>query len=354
MYDDTGPVGGSSRFILILIVLVVIVMVATVALNGGTTQSNQEVVNNSTDNVTETNESNVQQDVIANESIGNVVKYSSYGDPTSNIRVAIIIGMDTDGNEPNSVIPTMETMNDLKYSYDIYLINSTNGTPADAPQDNSTDNQTNENSTDQNSSDQSNETVNNKTQTLASDYVVPDIENNNYNFTMDIQSTNDSNSYVYVPAEDTYTSRLVADSISNSTGIGRYTPSSYTYAKSLSIPLIENNIASMVFVSNQYSTSEVSGELTSVITAIDNFDFINLEPFSDNVDGSSDTSNDTNATNDTSNSTDDGNTTNTTNQTSTNASVDVTNNSTSNTSTQNSSNGTTSSNTTSSSNSSSQ
>ncbi len=320
MYDDTGPVGGPSRFILILIILVIVVMGITVALNGNTTnQSNQNVSNETvTDNNTTT--ISVQQNTIANETIGSVVKYSTYGNVSSDIRIAIVIGMDSDGNTPNSVIPTMESMNDLKYAYDIYMINSTNSVDTSMMQDAVNGNQTNESSANDSSDNQSDLSVNNRTRSLASQYVVPDIENNEYNFTIDIQSTNDSNSYIFVPSSDTYTSRLVVNSIANSTDISKYNPGSPAYAKSLSIPLIERNIASMVYVSSEYATGEVSGQEVGVITAIDNFDFVNLES-GDNASNQSDTANNTTDANNQTNATND---TNSTNQTDTNLSVNVT------------------------------
>ena len=256
MYGDSGrsPIS-SSKILVVLIIAVIVIRGATVMLNG--TQPTAPVEND-TENQTN-NTVSVEQTVIGNNSMGSVTKYSSYGDASSDIHIALIVGVDQRKQSSNAIIPTMENAKNLKYAYDIYVINTTNNT------------QTNNSS---NSS--SNLTVNNMSESLANEYAVPDIINNQYNFSVDIHDANDSNSYMFVPSEDTFTSKVAVSNISNTTGIGVYTPNKYSYASSVSIPLISDNIPSIVYVTNEYYGNSTSQEISNVISALDNFDFNHL------------------------------------------------------------------------------
>lgn len=257
MYDDGRSPINPWKIIIVMFVALIIVIGATIALNGGlsteSTENNNTANNSNIENIT-----TVQSTVIGNTSEGTVTKFSSYGNTTSNIHIALIVGLDQRKQGSNAVIPTLTNSKNLKYSYDVYEINVTN---------NSNVNSTN---------DTGSTTLSNRSESLANEYVVPDIINNNYNFTVDIHGTNDSNSYVFVPSEDTFTSKEVLNNVSNISSVGKYTPNSYSFADYLSIPLISNNIPSMVYVSNQYYSNSTSSEISSVISAIDHFDFEHL------------------------------------------------------------------------------
>jgi hypothetical protein len=158
----------------------------------------------------------------------------------------------------NSVVPTLQNDKELNYCYDIYVVDTSSA--------NNNNNQNN----------QSNMTTNDMSESLAAEYVVPDIIKNNYNFTVDVHSTNDSNSYVFVPSDNTYTSKKVIESIANNTNVGRYTPDKHSYTELISENIIDYEIPSIVYVTRDYYSNGTSGEVSSVIHAIDNFDFVGL------------------------------------------------------------------------------
>ncbi len=275
MYNDPkGPRINSLKVIILMVIAVLVIMGATFALNGGN-QSSDPVENDSED-MDSSDMVSVQSTLIGNNSNGSVIKYSTYGSSSSDMKVALIIGIDENNTKAESVLPTLEGADNLKYSYDVYLVNATS---SDVQEDNETvDNSTNSNNT----TNSTNSTVssNNASESLAKEFVVPDIVNNNYNFTAEIHSSSDD-SYIFVPSNDTYTSKEVVKSIANATGVEMYTPSKYAFAKAASIPLIESDLPSMVYMSSQYYSNSSSDEILSVISAIDNFDFEALYAQSD-------------------------------------------------------------------------
>ena len=107
-------------------------------------------------------------------------------------------------------------------------------------------------------------TVNQMSESLASEYVVPDVINNNYNFTVDVHSTNDSNSYVFVPSDNTYTSKKVMESIVNNIMVASYTPDSHAYTEAVSENIIDYEIPSIVYVTRDYYSNGTSGEIRLV------------------------------------------------------------------------------------------
>ena len=252
------PPSNSMKMIIVMIVAIIVVMVATIALNGGTSTTPVEEDINDTD-VDIQNDTTSDSILIGNNSYGSVNRISGIGNTSSNVRVALIVGVDQKENRENSIVPTLQNQNDLKYSYDIYIINVT---------------KSNENTSDENN--EYSLSVNNISEQLANEYVVPDIINNNYNFTVDIHYTDDSNSYVFVPSENTYTSKKVVETISNSTNVGIYTPPYHTYTDLVSKPILNHEIPSIVYVTTSYYSNGTSSEVSSIIEAIDNFDFEHL------------------------------------------------------------------------------
>ena len=259
MYNGSNkPPISSSKLIIIMLAAIVLVMLATVALNGGTSAPPVEE-NNTSDVDSETNGSSLTVDssIIGNNSYGTVVKSSGYGNPSSDIHVAFIVGVDAKRSQ-NSIVPTLQNEKELNYCYDIYVVDTSTANNDGAPNN------------------QSNMTVNQMSENLASEYVVPDVINNNYNFTVDVHSTNDSNSYVFVPSDNTYTSKKVMESIVNNTNMGTYTPDKHSYTEAVSETIIDYEIPSMVYVTRDYYSNGTSGEVSGLIHAIDNFDFVGL------------------------------------------------------------------------------
>ena len=268
------PPISSSKMIIILFAALVLVMLATVALNGGTSSPPVEETSDVDSDANGTSLA-IDSSIIGNNSYGTVVKSSGYGNPASDIHVAFIVGVDAKKSQ-NAVVPTLQNDNELNYCYDIYLIDTSSGSNNNDPNN------------------QNNMTVNEMSESLAAEYVVPDIIRNNYNFTVDVHSTNDSNSYVFVPSDNTYTSKKVIENIVNNTNVGRYTPDKHSYTESVSETIIDYEIPSIVYVTRDYYSNSTSGEITSIIHAIDNFDFMGLFTSDDTVSSDSGDINSTN------------------------------------------------------------
>lgn len=268
MYNNPQrPPFNPLKIIILMIIAIVIVIGVTYALNGGGS-ANTTTTENTTNETNDTAVSfSVQPTLVGNSSLGTVYKYAGYGNTASDVKIALIIGIDEDSSQAESVLPTMENTGNLRYSYDVYVVNATNDTNSsdDGNLTNSSTNSSKKNSSDSNSTSSNSEA-------LAKKYVVSDIVDGNYDFTAEIHSSSNE-SFLFVPSDDTYTSKEVVNSISNSTGIKKQTPSSYKFARGASIPLIENNVPSMVYMTTSYYSSEPSDDIMLVIGAINNFDF---------------------------------------------------------------------------------
>lgn len=292
MYGDSGD-PYSKRLLLIIIIALIVVIGATVFLNGGMSTEVEENNTTSEENVTPEVTSNITSTVIGNNSWGSVTKMSGYGNQSSETHIALVVGVDESNVSNNSIAPTLEGMTDLNYAYDIYMVNVANDTQDNGTQDTS-----------------SNMTLKDKSEQLANEYVVPDVINNKYNCTVDIHYTNDSNSYVFVPSDDTVTSKNLVNYISNTTSLGIYVPDKISYAQSVSIPIINSDKPSIVYVTREFY-SATSNEFYLVIKAIDSFNFGDMSIYSDDA-SSNTTSSNTTSSNTTSNQS--SNYTNTSNQ----------------------------------------
>lgn len=282
---SNNPLSNPLLMLAVLVIAIICVMVATVALNGGTSTAPVEVEETNTTDIELENDTSPQSTLIGNNSYGTVSKISNIGNSSSNVKVALIVGVDQKEDKSNSIVSTLQNEKDLKYCYDIYMVNATKAN--------------------KNSSDENNEnslSVNNMSEQLANEYVVPDVINNNYNFTVDIHYTNDSNSYVFVPSENTYTSKKVVESISNNTNIGNYTPPYHSFTDLVSDPILKHEIPSIVYVTTDYYSNGTSNEVSGVISAIDNFDFEHLFDSDDSNNQSSDSNSSYSSGNSSSNS----------------------------------------------------
>lgn len=252
-----------SKLLLGIIVAIILVMVATVVLNGAISTEVEEVNNTSTTEiVNQTQET--QTTVLGNNSMGTVSKISTYGNKTSNIRIALIVGIDED-TKNNTIIPTMENKKNLKYAYDIYVVNTTP----------SNDN-TSSNSSDTGLS------FNEKSETLANEFVVQDVINNGYNATIDIHSSEGSNSYMYAPVEEAVISRDIIDKISNKTSISNYQPESVSYLSTVSIPIVNSPMVEIEYHTASYYGSSISEEISAFIDLLDNYDFTSVPEVGNN------------------------------------------------------------------------
>lgn len=274
MYDDSG--GSNSKKLLLLIIIALIAVIgATVFLNGGmSTEVEENNSTNTTENVTPEVTSNITSTVIGNNSWGSVTKMTGYGNTSSDTHIALVVGVDESDISNNSITSTLESIKDLNYSYDIYMINVTNDNQDNATQDNA-----------------NNLSLKDKSEQLANEYAVPDIINNKYNCTVDIHSTNDSNSYVFVPSDNTVTSKNLVNYISNTTGVGIYAPDTASYTQYVSMPIINSDKPSIVYVTKEFYSITTSNEVNQVIKAIDSFVFGDASMYSDEASNNTSSSN---------------------------------------------------------------
>lgn len=256
MYNDSGGSSDPKRLLIILLVALIVVIGGTILLNGGTSTEIEEndtpyAVENATPEV-----ASVNSTLLGNTTWGTVTKMGPYGNASSDTHIALVMGVNQKDLSNNSIVPTMESQNGLKYAYDIYMVNATNDENKDA-----------------NSHTSNNMSVNDKSQLLAKEFVAPDVINKDYDCCVDIHSTNDSNSYVFVASEDTVTSKNLIGQIANTTSVGIYTPEQAAYTESVSLPILESNIPSIVYVTDDFYSNGVSNEVNEIISAIDNFVF---------------------------------------------------------------------------------
>lgn len=198
-------------------------------------------------------------EVLANTSIGNVTKEGPYGNTSSQVKVAYIVGM-----HPREYICHQEAVNAIKkldmslnYSYYIYYVDVTGGV------------------------DTGYETGRMNGQLMSEKYVVPDIMANNYQLTMDIHSNKGRYEsyavgwFLFVPTNHEYTSNIAKQLQEKIPGIGIYIPPYASSPKYVTIPLLSNGVPSMVYEAYEYDSSEVGQDKAEkLLLAIDSLELL--------------------------------------------------------------------------------
>lgn len=170
-------------------IMMVIAMIILLILFITTININSEVHN-------ETEEVKPVEIMLGNNSIGSVTKLGPYGNTTSNITIAYILGVHPREKGAHKLMEDalmQEKENNLSYCYYIYKVNVTqNPTEFDLSRMNG--------------------------QLLAQDFVVPDIINNSFNLAVDCHYSDGSwgvERFLFTPREDNIVSKQVADGINN-------------------------------------------------------------------------------------------------------------------------------------------
>lgn len=171
----------------------------------------------------------VTKEVLGNETYGSVVKEGPYGNASSSVKVAYILG-----EHPREWVAhkalredVKENSASLKYCYYLYRINVT-----------------------QYANDYSKGRMNG--QILANKYVVPDIVNDNFRLAIDVHGTDGEYTkkvFLFTPIEED-SSKEIAYNLSNIlNNVPYYTPASATSPSYCTIPIIENGVPSIVYES---------------------------------------------------------------------------------------------------------
>jgi hypothetical protein len=195
---------------------------------------------------------------LANTSIGNVTKEGPYGNTSSPVKVAYIVGvhpLEYESHE-EAVMAIKKLDKSLRYSYYIYYVNVTGGVNAGY------------------------ETGRMNGQLLAEKYVVPDILANNFQLAMDIHSNKgrDDNYavswFLFVPEGDDITNKIAKELQSKITGIGMYDPPYASSPEYVTMPLIQNGTPAVLYEAYEYDSPEVGQDKAEkLLRAIESLEF---------------------------------------------------------------------------------
>jgi len=191
---------------------------------------------------------------LGSESYGDVVKEGPYGNTSSPVKIAVIVGV-----HPWEVYSHVMAIKSIRYStksfkycYYIYRVNVYNGVDSDY------------------------ETGRMEGQLLASKYVVSDIKNQNYSFAIDIHSNKGSKDYydvdwfLNVPTDDSQSTKLASEIESKVPGLASYDPPDATSPQYVTIPIINSGIPAVIYESYEYDpTSLEQSRMDQVLKAVD-------------------------------------------------------------------------------------
>lgn len=203
---------------------------------------------------------NPESVVLAETSYGNVTKIGPYGNATSTVKVAYIVGVHPWEQDAHvAAVNAIKKMDkSLKYCYYIYQINVTGGMNSDY------------------------ETGRMDGQVLAKQYVVPDILENNYQLVVDIHSNKGADDYydvsrfLYVPYSDNRTEEIANELQNEISGMTFYDPPDPTSPYYVTIPLIKNGTPAIIYEAYEYDSPETRQELADkLLRAIDSLNTIN-------------------------------------------------------------------------------
>lgn len=203
---------------------------------------------------------NPESVVLAETSYGNVTKIGPYGNATSTVKVAYIVGVHPWEQDAHvAAVNAIKKMDkSLKYCYYIYQINVTGGMNSDY------------------------ETGRMDGQLLAKQYVVPDILENNYQLVVDIHSNKGADDYydvswfLYVPYSDNRTEEIANELQNEISGMTFYDPPDPTSPYYVTIPLIKNGTPAIIYEAYEYDSPETRQELADkLLRAIDSLNTIN-------------------------------------------------------------------------------
>jgi hypothetical protein len=177
--------------------------------------------------------------VLGSEAYGNVVKEGPYGNASSTVKVAYIVGVHPlEDSAHEAALKAIKTNSkSLKYCYYIYRVNVTQDAEYYvAGRMNG--------------------------QILASDYVVPDIEKDNFQLVIDVHSNRgppdlyDESWFLNVPFESEKTLKLSDEIMAKIPGLTYYDPPEPTSPYFITIPLLKEGIPTIIYEEYVYDTPE--------------------------------------------------------------------------------------------------
>ena len=195
--------------------------------------------------------------VLAETEMGNVTKEGPYGNSSSPVKIAYIIGVHPWELYSHEVAEkaVKNHSSSLKYCYYIYKITVPGGINSDY------------------------ETGRMDGQLLARNYVVPDIEKNDFQLVMDIHSNKgtedfyDIDWFLNVPYNDTRTNEIALELQKKIPGIAIYDPPISSSPSYVTIPLIKNGTPAIIYEAYAYDSTQTRQELADkLLLSIDSLD----------------------------------------------------------------------------------
>ncbi len=196
-------------------------------------------------------------EVLATTDYGNVTREGPYGNASSPVKVAYIVGVHPleHVSHEDAVKAVKKLDKSLRYCYYIYQVNVTGGVNAGY------------------------ETGRMNGQLLALRHVVPDILENNYQLALDIHSNKGRDDYyavnwfLFVPYNDSHTNIIAQELRDKIPGIGDYDPPIASSPEYVTVPLIRNGTPAILYEAYEYDSPEIGqDQAEKLLRAIDGTD----------------------------------------------------------------------------------
>ena len=197
---------------------------------------------------------NPYSETLASTEYGTVTKMGPYGNATSPVKVAFIVGVHPwEIYSHEAAVESIKKYDkSLKYCYYIYQVNVTGGVDTDY------------------------ETGRMNGQILARDYIVPDIGKNNFQLVLDIHSNKggldyyDVNWFLNVPTDDKETNRIAQELQTKIPGIVFYDPPDPSSPYYVTIPLIKTGTPAIIYEAYAFDSLETRRNLADkLLLAVD-------------------------------------------------------------------------------------
>ncbi|MDI6644226.1 MAG: hypothetical protein QME14_04140 [Methanobacteriaceae archaeon] len=196
----------------------------------------------------------IKKQILGQEYYGIVIKEGPYGNPSSKVRIAYIVGVHPlESNSHRAAVESLKSRTDsFKYSYYIYNVS------VFRDKDNYEQGRMNG-------------------QILAKKYVVPDIEIENFDLVVDIHSNRGNYPvmvFVFSPVPNTTAEKYAYKIKDRIPYMDYYSPPHQTCTLFIAIPLIKAGIPTIVYETYIYEPYEITkNHLSDLVESVDNLSF---------------------------------------------------------------------------------
>lgn len=205
----------------------------------------------------------VVHETLANNSNdpGTVEVIRNIGNPDSQVKIAYVVGVHPlEHLTHETLIKLLPNMDNLKYSYDLYIINVTEGVGYYGDGLDNYENPGRQNG-----------------QNLAYQYVYPEIVDGDYDLAIDVHSNigaYDYKTFVFCPVKEGLGVRYADDVAGECENITYYSPDSTTSGPFLTVPLNEHGVPAFYFEEYSFASQDVKdSHMMELIGAVDDLSF---------------------------------------------------------------------------------